>query len=102
MRVLNVCADWDGEAGVWVVTSDDIPGLVTEAETAEQVTAKLRDIVPELIRENGLDHGTGGELPVEVTFHQRLALHAACTARSRRDPSQSIPRLSRVTPPMRS
>ena len=36
MRSYPVVAEWDGEAKVWVATSDDIPGLVTEAETKEQ------------------------------------------------------------------
>lgn len=40
---------WDAEAQVWVATSDDIPGLVTEASTLESLTQKLREIIPELI-----------------------------------------------------
>nr|WP_155706914.1 DUF1902 domain-containing protein [Gloeocapsopsis dulcis] len=40
---------WDAEAQVWVATSDDVPGLVTEAPTLESLTQKLREIIPELI-----------------------------------------------------
>lgn len=40
---------WDSEAQVWVATSDDILGLVTEASTLEGLTEKLREIIPELI-----------------------------------------------------
>jgi predicted RNase H-like HicB family nuclease len=29
----EVDAHWDSEAGVWVAESEDIPGLVTEAES---------------------------------------------------------------------
>ncbi len=30
-------AEWDDEASVWVATSDDIPVLVAEADTADAV-----------------------------------------------------------------
>jgi predicted RNase H-like HicB family nuclease len=45
----HVQADWDGEAGVWVATSDDVPGLATEAATIEALTDKLRIMIPELL-----------------------------------------------------
>ena len=31
----KVKAFWDAETAVWVATSEDIPGLATEAETIE-------------------------------------------------------------------
>ena len=46
-------AEWDAEAAVWVATSNDVPGLVTEAETLEALAAKLRVMVPELLALNG-------------------------------------------------
>lgn len=55
----HVQADWDPEAWVWVATSDDVPGLATEAETIEALTEKLRTIVPELLEAN---LGARGEL----------------------------------------
>jgi predicted RNase H-like HicB family nuclease len=57
MRLLTVSAVWDGEADVWVAVSDDIPGLVTEADTVTELRAKLLDLIPELPAENG--HLTG-------------------------------------------
>ena len=48
----QIQAFWDSEAQVWVATSDDIPGLATEASTLEFLTQKLRDIIPELITLN--------------------------------------------------
>jgi len=54
MKSINVKADWDAEAGVWVATSDDVPGLVTEAATAEELMKKLQIMIPELLRANGL------------------------------------------------
>lgn len=76
MRTFIVTADWDDEAQVWVVASDDIPGLVTEAETIELVTEKLRDLVPDLLRENGVGIA-GGEVPVEIVTRRTLSLDAA-------------------------
>ena len=34
-KIYFVRAEWDEEAKVWVATSDDVPGLETEAETME-------------------------------------------------------------------
>ncbi|BAZ13576.1 hypothetical protein NIES4071_54150 [Calothrix sp. NIES-4071] len=48
----NVEAFWDSEAEVWVATSEDVPGLVTEAETTELLTSKLQVIIPELLFAN--------------------------------------------------
>ena len=46
---VRVKAQWDDEAEVWVAESPNLPGLVTEAETAEQLLEKLRVMVPELL-----------------------------------------------------
>ena len=53
MREYEVRAFWDPEASVWVAESEDVPGLVTEAETVEQLIAKLQVMVPELLEANG-------------------------------------------------
>jgi predicted RNase H-like HicB family nuclease len=54
MREFKVTALWDPEASVWVAESEDVPGLVTEADTVEQLVAKLRVMVPELLEANGV------------------------------------------------
>ncbi|PZA00709.1 DUF1902 domain-containing protein [Gammaproteobacteria bacterium 2W06] len=46
---------WDDDAGVWVATSDDVPGLVTEAESIDALSDKLKVLVPELLDVNELD-----------------------------------------------
>ena len=48
-----VRAEWDADAGVWVASSDDVPGLVTESETLEALDTKLQTLVPELLEANG-------------------------------------------------
>jgi predicted RNase H-like HicB family nuclease len=47
-----VHAEWDDEAAVWVATSDDVPGLVTEGATLELLVEKLRMMVPEMLELN--------------------------------------------------
>ena len=52
-RTYEVQARWDSEAGVWVAESDDIPGLVAEAESMNALVEKVRVLVPELFELNG-------------------------------------------------
>ena len=51
-KIYFVRAEWDDEAKVWVATSDDVPGLATEAETMEELSKKLEVMIPELLTEN--------------------------------------------------
>ncbi len=37
LKELLVTAFWDDEAKVWVAESDEVPGLITEAETVDIV-----------------------------------------------------------------
>ncbi len=69
----HVQAEWDSEAGVWVATSDDVPGLATEASTIEDLTEKLRDIIPELLQANGLlpDGAANEAISFELTGHRQ-------------------------------
>ncbi len=63
-KALFVRAEWDEEAEVWVATSDDVPGLVTEAATAEALLTKLRTLIPELLDANGCPDA--GAVPFEL------------------------------------
>ena len=51
-HIYHVRAEWDGEASVWVASSDDVPGLATEADTLEALVDKLRVMVPEMLELN--------------------------------------------------
>jgi predicted RNase H-like HicB family nuclease len=53
-KVYQVVAEWDSEAGVWVAESDDVPGLVAEAESPNRLREKLRILIPELLELNGV------------------------------------------------
>ena len=48
-----VHAQWDEEAKVWIASSDDVPGLATEADTTEALVQKLKTLIPELLELNG-------------------------------------------------
>ena len=54
LKPFFVRAEWDDEARVWVATSDDVPGLVTEEATMEGLIEKLKVIIPELLEANGI------------------------------------------------
>lgn len=72
-KVLFIRADWDAEADVWVATSDDVPGLATEAETLEALSAKLESMVPESLDANGyLD---GPDVPFELLARKFSVAH---------------------------
>ena len=53
-RPLYVHATWDEKAQVRVATSDEVPGLATEATTSEELVAKLKVLIPELLDANGI------------------------------------------------
>ena len=54
--MFHVNAIWDDDANVFVATSDDIPGLVTEAGSLDSLERKLAVMVPEMIEENAVPH----------------------------------------------
>ena len=50
--IIEIFAEWDSEARVWVAESEDVPGLVAEASTPEELKEKLRVLIPELLELN--------------------------------------------------
>lgn len=73
-RTYHVEARWDSEAGVWVAESDDIPGLVAEAESMNALVEKVRVLVPELFELNG------GLEPGQKVIEIRVRAHHEETA----------------------
>jgi predicted RNase H-like HicB family nuclease len=53
-RPIVIHADWDPEAAVWVATTNDLKGLVTEADSVEALRAKLPDMILDLLEEYGV------------------------------------------------
>ena len=46
---VEVHAIWDADAEVWSAEAENLPGLVTEADSIDALMAKLRVMVPELL-----------------------------------------------------
>jgi hypothetical protein len=57
-------AEWDETARVWVATSDDVPGLVAEDDSLENLILRLKVMIPELLSANG--HTIKNEMPFEI------------------------------------
>ena len=57
-------AEWDETARVWVATSDDVPGLVAEDDSLENLILRLKVMIPELLSANG--HNIESEMPFEI------------------------------------
>ena len=47
-------ASWDAEAGVWLASSDAVPGLAIEAETWQSLIEEIGLVLPDLIELNQL------------------------------------------------
>ena len=68
-HVYQVVARWDSEAEVWVAESEDVPGLVAEAESPNALTGKLRVLIPELLQLNGALPGGGEPVEFLIRYH---------------------------------
>lgn len=49
----NIDLLWDQDAGVWVATSEDVPGLVLESGSFDALLERVRYAIPELLELNG-------------------------------------------------
>lgn len=78
MREFKVTAVWDPETSVWVAESKVVQGLVTEADTVEQLVAKLRVMVPELLEANGVLGKDVEDVPIRLVAER--AVHAPRSA----------------------
>ena len=76
-RPLVVHAKWDDEARVWVATSDDVPGLVTEAQSLDKLVPKLKVMIPELLDANGYAEGDDIPFKLEAELHEIAHREAA-------------------------
>ena len=69
---ITIDTRWDEEAGVWLATSAEAPGLVIEAETWPGMIPEVRAVLPELLALTGRP---GGDLA--LTFRAEEHLHLA-------------------------
>ncbi len=75
--IVNVSAFWDSEVDVWVASSDNLPGLFTEASTIEVLTAKLKAMIPELIDLNKVDSVNKDYIDLYLTTHRHESIKVA-------------------------
>ncbi len=67
-RPIVIHADWDPEAALWVATTNDLRGLVTEADTIEALRAKLPGMILDLLEEYGIS-----DLPASIEIVARAS-----------------------------
>ena len=75
-HLIVVRATWDNEADVWTAESSDLPGLVTEASSLDELDAKLPGLIRDLLDVNEADDEF--DVPVEViaSFSRRIRIGA--------------------------
>lgn len=61
----DVRAYWDDEAQCWWAESDDIPGLVSEAATLDDLIARIIAVAPELLAAN-MGKDDVDDIPIHV------------------------------------
>lgn len=70
----EVTAEWDEAAGVWIATSEDVPGLCAQAASFDELAEVVAALVPELLTLNA-----AADLPATVPVH--LTAHRIATVR---------------------
>jgi predicted RNase H-like HicB family nuclease len=63
-------AVWDDDAEVWVAESDDVPGLITEADSRTRLIEKLRVLIPELLELNNRPFDRHEPIDLELHFRR--------------------------------
>lgn len=48
-KTYEILATWHDDDKIWVATSEDLPGLVTEAEDFETLRRRLAMLVPDFL-----------------------------------------------------
>lgn len=58
---------------MWVASSDDVPGLATEADTMNCLVEKLKAMIPELLDANG--YPDGEDIPFQLNAELTAIAH---------------------------
>ena len=67
-RLITVTARWDDQARVWIATSEDVSGLVVEADTWADMIEEVRLVLPDLLELSG-QAGDGLSLTFRAEEH---------------------------------
>ena len=74
MNSLKVRAVWDADIRRWWAESDDIPGLVTETDTFDDLVREITLVAPDLLELNGCADRLGMPIRITGTREVRLAV----------------------------
>jgi hypothetical protein len=69
---ITINARWDPEASVWIATSDDVTGLVVEADTWPAMIEEVRLVLPDLLEVSG-EKGDNLSLTFRAEEHLEVA-----------------------------
>ena len=72
----TVTCQWDAESSVWSVSESDVPGLVTEADTLDEIERKLLLMIPELLNLNEPGSASAA-VPFELIARKNGLAHCA-------------------------
>jgi hypothetical protein len=73
-RSITIDARWDAEASVWIATSNDLAGLVVEADTWPAMIEEVRLVLPDLL---GLSGERNDNLSLTFRAEERLEVAGA-------------------------
>lgn len=71
--IYQITAHWDKDTGRWTALSDDIPGLVVEAENFNELQQSINNLTPQLLDLNGAEHKT---VPVNIIANHSMIVEA--------------------------
>jgi hypothetical protein len=86
-RPIVIHADWDPEAAVWVATTNDLKGLLTESDTIEALRTKLPGMIVDLLEEHGISDFPASIELIAHASDRLTAASASKTATTRRKAS---------------
>ncbi|MCL2277349.1 MAG: DUF1902 domain-containing protein [Treponema sp.] len=53
MNEYDIILTWDEEASVWIAESDDIPGLILESASFDDLIERVKNAIPDLLDHDG-------------------------------------------------
>jgi len=74
MNTFNIFLERDEKIGVWIATSEDIPGLVLESKSYDDIEERAKCVVPQLLKSNNV---TFDENSLSLNFiHAKVPVYA--------------------------
>jgi hypothetical protein len=73
---LEVHAEWVADPGVWIATSEDVPGLCVQADTFDEMVEIVTALVPELLELNKVNISQSA-IPLRIVAEKTALLKAA-------------------------